>query len=292
MLGRPLRRFDCLDSRRSKQPTTSLPLFSGFEKSCGEQLVREGHTTLDLDLALVAIRFYARRKFICYGRIFVLYASENFAGLANYIETDDKALGEILPDEEKSQEDKYRRLLNFYRNLHIRIDDEGKWVRQAPLSTAEGLVNPSLRPWRSELRANIEMGLCRSVGSSGPPPANLSISPASFRRQSDPLRGGTKRSAEEQPSGSLPVVKAARGLNYPHVRPETKGAIKDSDAIGVAKPVADLHALHSELAYRCPEKTKMYYKEKIARLEKELESVGTAIRKKAKDKVGKGKLRG
>ena len=146
-----------------------------------EQLVREGYTTLDLELAVFAIRFYSRRNLICHGRSFDLYASENFAELAKSIEADDKTLEEILPHEEKPQFDNYRRLLNFYRKTHIRKNDEGKWVGQAPRSTAEGLVNSSLRPWGSELRSRIEMGLCRPAGSSGPPPANVSFSAHEFQ---------------------------------------------------------------------------------------------------------------
>lgn len=245
-----------------------------------EQLVREGHTTLDLELALLAIRFYSRRNLICHGGNFDLYVSKNFAELAKSIEADDKILEEILPDEEKPQVDNYhRRLLNFYRHTKIRKNGEGKWVKQAPLGTAAGFVNPSLRPWGSELRSRIEMGLCRPAGSSGPPPANVSFSPQGFRRQSEPELRGIKRPAVEQPSGAPTVVKAARGLDYPHVRLETKGEIKDGDARGVAKLIAELHALHSELAYRCPEKSKKMCQDEIARLE-ELERIGTAIRKR------------
>lgn len=146
-------------------------------------------------------------------------------------------------------------------------------------------MNPSLRSWGSELRSRIEMGLCRPAGSSGPPPANVSFSSHGFRRQSDPERRGIKRPAVEQPSGAPTVVKAARGLDFPHVKLETKGAIKDCDAIGVAKLIAELHALHSELAYRCPEKSKMMCHDEIARLEKELERIGAAIRKRYKQKA-------
>lgn len=77
-------------------------------KSRVAQLIREGLTTLDLDLALVAIRFYARRNFICHGKIFDLFQSRNFAKPAEYIEVDDKSLDEILPGEEKPQVDNYR----------------------------------------------------------------------------------------------------------------------------------------------------------------------------------------
>lgn len=111
------------------------------------QLIREGQTTLDLDLALFAIRSYARRNFICHSKVFDLVSSNDFAKLAEHIELDDKFLEDILPDEEKPQVDNYRRLLNFYRDKHIRKDGEGKWVKQAPHNAVAGLVNPSLRPW-------------------------------------------------------------------------------------------------------------------------------------------------
>lgn len=72
------------------------------------------------------------------------------------------------------------------------------------------------------------------------------------------------------------------------MRLETKGPIKDSDAIGVAKLIADLHALHSELAYRCPEKSKIFCQEEIARLGKVLEDLGAVIRQNFIKKTGKG----
>lgn len=258
-------------------------------KSLVDQLVRDGETSLDMDLALAAIRFYARRNYICHGRLFDLFKSENFAGLANYIDLDDKRLEELLPDEEKPQVDKYRRMINFYKDSHIRQNGSGRWERKPPRSAAAGLLNPSVRPWGPELRSRIEMGLCRPAGSSGPPPANVSFSTAAFRRSSDPEQGGSKRPAVEQPSGAPCDKKAAWGLNYPHVRPATKGPVADGDANGVAKLQADLHALHAELAYRSPEKSKMIIQEEIQRLEKELEKVGAAIRKKFDKKAGKGR---
>ena len=93
-----------------------------------EQLGRTNHTILYLELNVVAIRFYARQNLICHGRIFDPYASNILAGLAEYIEMDDKSLEETLADEEKSQVDKYRRLFKFYRLTHICKDDENKWI--------------------------------------------------------------------------------------------------------------------------------------------------------------------
>ena len=43
-----------------------------------EQLVREGETAVNLNLLLIAIRFYARRNFICHGRLSDLFKSDNF----------------------------------------------------------------------------------------------------------------------------------------------------------------------------------------------------------------------
>lgn len=229
-------------------------------------------------------RFNARRDFICHGRIFDFYASKNFARLAEYIEADEKSLEEILPDE-KPLADNYRRLLGFYRDSHIRKNEEGKWEAQSPLS--EGLLNPFLRPWGPALRTRIEMGLYRPAELSGLPSVNVSFSSASFRRQSNPEQGSTKRAAEEQPP-EKPFVKAARGLDYPDARLETKGDIKDGDAIGVAKLQTELQAPRAELAYRAPKVFKIFLNEQIGRLEKELEQVDAAIRKKYNKKAGKG----
>ena len=158
-----------------------------------------------------------------------------------------------------------------------------------PRSAAAGLLNPSVRPWGSELRSRIEMGLCRPAGSSGPPPADVSFSSAAFRRSSDPEQGGSKRPAVEQPSGGPCDKKAALGLNYPRVNPTTKGPIADGDVNGVAKLQAGLPARHAELAYRSPEKSKLIIQEEIERLEKESEKVGAAIRKKFDKKAGRGR---
>lgn len=228
--------------------------------------------------ALFAARSYARRNFICHGGIFDLFQSNNFAGLAEYIEADDKALEDILPDEEKPMVDKYRKLLTFYRDSHIRKNGQGEWEKKAPPSSAGRLPNPSVRSWGAELRTRIEMGMCRPSGLSGPPPVNVSFSPSAFRRQSDPEHRGIKRPAVEQPPGQ-PCVKAARGNDYPHVRLETIGAITDSDARGLQRLQLDLHSLSAELAYRSPTKSNKVLKQQIEQVGEELAEVGVTIRK-------------
>jgi hypothetical protein len=72
-------------------------------------------------------------------------------------EADDKALENILPDEENPMVESYRKLLTFYRDSHIRRKGQGEWEQQAPPSTTGTLPNPSVRPWGAELRTRIEM---------------------------------------------------------------------------------------------------------------------------------------
>lgn len=64
-----------------------------------------GTNELDIDLALFAIRSYARRNLVSHGEIFDLRQSGNFAGLAKYLDDDDKLLENVLPDEEKHEAD-------------------------------------------------------------------------------------------------------------------------------------------------------------------------------------------
>ena len=259
-----------------------------------QHLVDDGWTFLDLDLALFAIRTYARRNYICHGGVFDLFKSNNFAGLAKYIEEDDSILEKILPDEEKPMVGKYRRLLTFYRDSHIRQDSDGKWVGKAPSSTTGRLLKRSSRPTRAETRGDIEMGLLRPPGLSGSPPANVSFFPTEFRRQSDPERRGDseqrglKRPANEQPPENR-CVKAARGLDYPQGRLETLGTVTDQDSMGALKLLDDVLALGAELTYRSPSKSLQVLQEQMEELEKELEAVGVRIRKRQMKGSQKGR---
>ena len=70
-----------------------------------KQIVDAGTTDLDTDTALLAIRSYARRNFIAHGGLHDMSGSKDSAGLAEYVDNDDKLLEEILPDEEKNTYD-------------------------------------------------------------------------------------------------------------------------------------------------------------------------------------------
>ena len=236
-------------------------------------LVDRGWNGLDVGQALFAIRFYARRNFICHGEIFDLFTSKNFAGLAEYIDADVKILEDVLPDEEKPMVDKYRALLTLYKDMHIRKNDQDEWVEQAPLQRSLGA---SSRPLGPALISAIELGKFRPPGSSGPPPGNVSFDPATLRRQSEPK--GTKRPAVDQPPGQ-PPVKVARGLNYSSEwRP--KKPVPDADSLGAQKLQERLHILGAELAQRKPAKALIVFEMQIAQLEKELESLSAAAYKK------------
>lgn len=203
-------------------------------KSRVQQLVELGFAELDLDIALFAIRSYARRNFVSHGESFDLYMDERYAGLAEYLDHIDKHLEDILPGEEKTMVGKWRRLLTFYRHVHIRQGKGGNWVRQIPLKILlGGLPLPPGRPWGAALRTGIEMGDFRPTGLDGPPPTNVSWNPSSYRCGSEPVLGGIKRPAMEQ-SSEQPRVKRARVANCLgstlEIIPET---VTDSDALGI-----------------------------------------------------------
>ena len=95
------------------------------------ELVDLGFVDLDTDLALFAINSYARRNFIAHGGAFDISKNECFAGLAEYLERDDKNLEAVLSDEELPMTGKWRRLLTFYKHVHIRQGEGGNWEKHS-----------------------------------------------------------------------------------------------------------------------------------------------------------------
>ena len=85
----------------------------------------KGFKDVNVDLTLYAIRSYATRNFICHGQLSDLDQSNDFAGLARCIASDDNHLEGLVPDEEQPMVDKWRRILTFYGDLHIRQNDSG-----------------------------------------------------------------------------------------------------------------------------------------------------------------------
>ena len=85
----------------------------------------KGFKDVDVDLALYAIRSYARRNFVCHGQLSDLDQSNDFAGLAKCIVSDDNHLERLVPDEEQPMVGKWRRILTFYGDLHIRQNSSG-----------------------------------------------------------------------------------------------------------------------------------------------------------------------
>ena len=128
----------------------------GPEPSCPErdrlkvrvqEIIDAGNgTDLDLDLALFAIRAYARRNFIAHAGTLDLVQSSDFAGLANHIDNDDKILEDILPDEEMPMVGYWRRLLTYFRSSHIRHTGNGVWERQEHLRIAPKSPPPLTGP--------------------------------------------------------------------------------------------------------------------------------------------------
>ena len=142
-----------------KSPEPSCPEKGRLEVRV-QKIIDAGFTDLDMDLALFAIRSYARRNFIAHGGTLDLDQSKDFAGLANHIDIGEKHLEDILPDEEMPMVGYWRRLLTYFRSTHIRQTGDGGWERQKPLSIAPESPPPLTGP---VLRCQIELGQRREL---------------------------------------------------------------------------------------------------------------------------------
>lgn len=262
-----------------------------------KEIVDAGTTDLDIDLALFAIRSYARRNVIAHSGLQDRSLSNDSAGLAAYIDNDFKLLEEILPDDEKLMVDKWRRLLLIFRNAHIRQDGGGDGNAKGPLSVApESSPRLSGRVGRAVLRTQIEMGLKRGSNSpDGPPPRDIMFDPSKFRRRSDPGRRRIpKRPAEEQPPGES-SLKRAKG---PHYNPSLEAIpedIEDSDVVLSAVELQlQLHTLAAALAQLKPGDAKLVFQQQIAQLNLQLgkTTAGIEKRKRKMEKKQKKKAYG
>ena len=133
----------------------------------------------------------------------------------------------------------WRRLLMHYRTLRIQQTGDGGWEGQEPLGTTSKSPPPLTGP---VLRCQIELGKGRESNSpDGPPPANVRFDFDSYRCRSEPIIGGTKRSAMGQPPGRT-SFKRVKGRFY---SPSTEAIdeVHDPDAWSAA----DLQLLPSVL---------------------------------------------
>ena len=124
-----------------------------------------GWNDLDMEIALLAVRSYARRAFIAHSKAYDLDTSNNFQEIGQYLEDVDKQLEVVLPDEEMALVDKYRRIIAIYRDKHIR-KNEWKDVKTRAGQTASD-PTPSNRPSHSAIRSSMEMGKFRPLGLAG-----------------------------------------------------------------------------------------------------------------------------
>ena len=266
----------------------------GPEPSCPErhrlevrvqEIIDAGFTDLDLDLALFAIRSYARRNFIAHGGVLDIDQSKNFAGLANRIDIDDKLLEDILPDEEMPMVGHWRRLLTFFRSTHIRQTGDGGWERQEPLSIAPKSPAPSIGLLgRAVLCSQIELGKRRESNTrDGPPPANVRYDFSLYRRRSDPGQRGTKRPATGQSLGPS-SVKRVKGLSYsPSL--EAIQELGDDDAWSAAELQLKLHEFGAKLAQANPRRAAKVLRPQYLQLESELAQVKARTEKKMKERA-------
>ena len=255
------------------------------------QLVQVGFD-LDIDLALHAIRSYARRNFISHGeaREKIARTGSDPSGLVSYLDDADKTLESVLPDEEKPNVGQWRRLLTFYRHLHIRTNEDGGYDFQDPLEkrmsqlgfSRERSPPPLSLAWKAEICESFENGKFRPSGSDGPPPNGVSYSPSSVRRLSEPKTAGVKRPAVEQlfDQSRVKRVKAANDTGA------SLGAIpvdhSDPNAVGVLRALRAVQRSISVLAESDHNKASQVLVGMQSRMDGELEEVRIAA--EARDK--------
>ena len=201
---------------------------------------------MDLEIALLAVRSYARRNFVCHSKVFDLDASKNFRALGQYLEEVDKQLEAVLPDEERPLADKYRRIIAVYRDQHIRKEN-GEWKDAKSLAGKTAGSSPlSNRPSRSTVRLSMDMGKFRPPGLAGPPPSNVSYDSAAFRRHTMDEPRGTKRPAVGQPLDEPRRKRVALSDNFDtRTRPQ-QDDICDKVELDIAKSLTAVHAIFDE----------------------------------------------
>ena len=244
-------------------------------------LVANGLTGLDVDRALFASRTYSQRNSIFHGKTYDLSKSENFAELAEWVDLNENTIERLLPNMEKSRVGMYRRLICFTRDYRICKNDDGKWVKhQAPPPEEE--PHQFVPLGKSALRSSMEMGRFRPAGLDGPPPLSVSFCSAAFRRNTVAESRGTKRPAEEQPSGQ-PRVKAVCGLDYgKEMVKAVDNKLTDKDHFNLGELVESLHILADQLTRVSPAKARNLYAQQILQLEGELKRAGAALDKRSK----------
>ena len=252
-----------------------------------------GMTDVDLDLALFAIRTYARRNSLFHGKSIDLLKSKRFAELARYLDLEESHLEGLLPDKEKASADKYRRLIKHFRSSSICLEGDRNWgQRQAPqLALPQGgpeEVPSSFRPLGEfALRASMEMGDHRPSGLTGPPAPSVSFSPASLRRHTLAELRGTKRPAEEQPL-ALPRAKAARGLDFGAKKVQAEvPPFSDNDHLHLGRLQSRLHQLTDEITRVSPGKARKLFDEQVPQCEQVLKRAKGSLEKQARDQERK-----
>lgn len=81
---------------------------------CIKKLQDWGYKDIDVDTALLAMRTYARRNYICHGETRQMIEAKDFRAAAKILKHDNEHLDELLPEDEKHLADKYRAILSFY----------------------------------------------------------------------------------------------------------------------------------------------------------------------------------
>ena len=267
----------------STGPVPSCPEKDEIVVRVDELIRKSGRIELDIDLALFAIRSYARRDFVSHGQIFDLRQSGNLAGLARYLDDDLKLLENVLPDEEKPMADNWRRLILSYKQRHLAQGPDGQENHQpAPGDAVPGSPLPPQVPLfigQAVLRNQIEMGQHREEHSRGGPPAqNVKFDTSITRRRSEPMSRG--RIAKRRAGGHSPkrpsVVRARHDLHISELDLIAQN-VSNEHAKSIQELQLDLHTLAMQLALVAPAKAFMELKPVKERLEKRLEQAKEAV---------------
>lgn len=95
---------------------------------------------IDFDTAEFAVRAYSSRNEACHSASMRLKTAENWSALGDQIQTDLTELAEILPARELGRSDKWRKLIEYFRDRYLVQDSLGVWQKRADVHPLDKAV--------------------------------------------------------------------------------------------------------------------------------------------------------
>ena len=213
-LFRDLKRYGALGNELSKQADEiSLALRAG--DGTVRQALQTSVSTLstlggvmDFDTAAFAIHAYAARNAACHSEAGHRNVARDWDGLAHQIDEDLSALPGILPDGELQQQDKWTRIIHWFRDRSIEQDEaSGSWTEKSPEPSASDLVrDPTLLDVRNLPLRVRPRAFHRGLFDGSPMPnGSNNAARRSIQARSDPTPSDPrKRKADGIPDGEGP----------------------------------------------------------------------------------------